>query len=196
MAKILTDTELLEILRQIMSGNLIESKDSYLNFLDDISEIVGKYLGARAGTAGYTEDGGLGCTVAFYLTEETPPDGGIFSLYDKDVAWENGKEYDTGLSPSGLKEQLEYLKAVVANPDRYPDLFHDEIKSWFEGDSEVRIFSKYYDALDAVRILDPDRYKSLIEGFFSDVFYPDNSNVIENIREQIEEVEYLLKKQA
>jgi hypothetical protein len=194
MAKIITDTELRGIIGQIIDNGLIKNREGYLNFLDDLSAVVGKYLGARAGTAGYMEDG-LGYTAAFHITEETPPDGGIFSLYDKDIAWENGKEYDKGSSPSGLRDQLKFLKDVEANPQNHADLFHNEIRDWFDEGSEVRILSKCYEALDAVRILDPDRYESLIRGFFSDVFNPDISSVMENIKEQIEEIEYLIKRE-
>ena len=94
MAKILTDKELLEIVTSIVSGDVLDDQEQYMEFLEDPGAPIGNHCGAEVGLVDQTED--LGYNVAFHITKETPSDGGVFSRYDKDIIWSNGREKDPG----------------------------------------------------------------------------------------------------
>ncbi len=109
MAKILTSGELLIILKDIIANRtLLRDKEDYIEFLEAVGKVIGDFLGATAGSAGYDDD--LGYSVAFHIDEHTPKDGGEFALYDTDVVWENGKEYDRNSCPAAVREQIALLE--------------------------------------------------------------------------------------
>jgi len=89
---------------------------------------------------------------------------------------------------SAPEEALDMLKGVVDNPKEYPELFEKEISDWIDSDSEVRILSKYYSAIEVVKAVDPIRYDALIEGFFDEVFNPNESPTMEKIIDLIEDI--------
>jgi hypothetical protein len=93
-AKILTDRELVEIItRAVNEDDLIDSWETYENFLKDLGGLVCKYFGGEVGTVD-EGDAYLGWTVAIRINEDVPFDGGVLSGYDTDVKWENGEEVD------------------------------------------------------------------------------------------------------
>lgn len=90
MAKILKDTEVLDIVKRIIEGtDIIEDAETYISFLEEVGELVGDYCGAEAGSAGFEDKDYY---VAFRLTDSTPEDGGVFKDYDTDVTWKDGVE--------------------------------------------------------------------------------------------------------
>jgi len=84
MAKILKDTEMLEIITKTVKENLIDDGGQYCNFLEELAGVVADHFGAEAGDAGI-EDGEY--YIAFHPTECLPDGGGVFKDYDKDVEW-------------------------------------------------------------------------------------------------------------
>lgn len=184
MAKILTSNELLIILKNVIADLALDSAEAHLAFLDDIGAVIGKHLGATAGSAGYDDD--LGYSVAFHINEHTPPDGGEFSLYDTDVVWDNGKEYDRNSCPAAVREQIALLEDQIAHPEKYPELFEGEYSEYLDHESEVRVGSTYYKAIDVLKAVDPDKYKALMQGFILDVLPTRPSSVMEDLKEQLE----------
>lgn len=99
MAKILTDRELLDIVRRTVEDGEICEMQTYLHFLESLAELVTDYHGGRVGTVAYchdldTEGKPLGYTVAIDHSEEVPEDGGIYKDYDTDVDWSAGGKND------------------------------------------------------------------------------------------------------
>lgn len=91
MAKILKDKELLAIVKRTIEGDEIDDQDQYLKFLQDLGGVIANHFGGQIGNADIEPSDGE-YYVAFHLTEEVPEDGGIYKDFDKDVAWEDGKE--------------------------------------------------------------------------------------------------------
>ena len=91
MAKILTDKEVLEIVKKAVEDAAIDDMHTYERFLQDLTVLVTDYFGGVPGTAGY-DDGGFYCPV--HISEEVPCDGGIYKDYDTDVTWIDGKEIE------------------------------------------------------------------------------------------------------
>lgn len=94
MAKILTDKEMLDIVRRaIEDKNEIEDAGTYEQFLEELGNLIALYFGGERGVVGIPDHGGdLGWTCCFHINDSVPDDGGIFKDYDKDVTWQNGEE--------------------------------------------------------------------------------------------------------
>lgn len=93
MAKILKDTEMLDIVRRTIEDNEIDDREQYLKFLDGLAGLITDHFGGLAGQPFYNPDEPdleFGCS--FKLTHDVPEDGGVFRNYDQDVLWEGGKE--------------------------------------------------------------------------------------------------------
>ena len=90
MAKILTDHELLDIVRRIVEEeDLINDSDSYNKFLADLSVLLSQYLGATVGNISPPFEGAHHeWLIAFHANECTPLDGRAFAKYDTDVSVE------------------------------------------------------------------------------------------------------------
>jgi hypothetical protein len=91
MAKILLDTELLDIVRRVVQQELIDDAGQYSEFLFDLGNLVCKHFGGRPGMVGMP-DGDLGWSIGMHVNECVPTDGGIFQDYDTDVTWLNNQE--------------------------------------------------------------------------------------------------------
>ena len=91
MSKILTDKEMLDIIRRTVIGNEIDDSDQYLQFMEDLGDVIVKHFGGKRGTADFQE-GDDDFYLAFNISEEVPEDGGIYKEYDTDVTWKNGEE--------------------------------------------------------------------------------------------------------
>ena len=184
MAKILTDAEIFSIIHKIVDRDILRDKDDYIEFLEAMGKALGYFLGATAGSAGYDDD--LVHSVAFHINEHTPKDGGEFSLYDTDVVWENGKEYDKNSCQAAVREQIALLEDQIAHPEKYPELFEQEYSEYLDQESEVRVGSTYYKAIDVLKAVDPCKYKALMQGFIIDVLPGRPSSVMEDLKERLE----------
>ena len=91
MSKILTDYELLDIVKAAIVGEEIDDRDTYIKFLEDIADVVTDYFGGEAGSADYEDEEYY---VAIRVNESVPDDGGIYKDYDTDVTWIDGKEVE------------------------------------------------------------------------------------------------------
>ena len=91
MAKIITDTEMLEILRRDIEHEEIDDYDQYIELLTDIGQVIAKHHGGVSKEGCYLEDGQY--AVAFEIDENVPEDGGVYADYDKDVTWKDGEEH-------------------------------------------------------------------------------------------------------
>ncbi len=93
MAKILTDIELVDIIRRATADDaMIDCADSYEHFLRDLAQLVCDYFGGQVGSIECPGDG-LPWTVEIHIDENVPADGGAFSAYDPDITWKGGKEW-------------------------------------------------------------------------------------------------------
>ena len=92
MAKILTDKEMIDIVRR--APNEIEDSDAYRRFLEELGNLIANHFGGERGTVTENPDDGLEYTCAFRINEKVPEDGGIYKEYDRDVIWIEGKEND------------------------------------------------------------------------------------------------------
>lgn len=97
MSKVILDTEMVQLLEQIVYAHAIEDKDKYERFLRDLGDLYGDYLGAECTRAEMPDPAGVspgdpsGLTRAacyFRATESTPDDGGLFAQFDTDVSVE------------------------------------------------------------------------------------------------------------
>ncbi|MFZ2657679.1 MAG: hypothetical protein WAX69_22285 [Victivallales bacterium] len=90
MAKILTDKEMLDIIRR--APQEMDDSNQYQRFLEALGDLIADHFGGERGTV--TNDPGdkLGYTCGFHVDESVPADGGVYRRYDKDVKWKNGKE--------------------------------------------------------------------------------------------------------
>jgi hypothetical protein len=92
MAKILTDTELLDIVRKTVLEEELDEAHVYRLFLEGLAGVIAEFYGGEAGQASEPYYSGLGWTFAFNINDCVPDDGGIFKDYDKDVTWKDGEE--------------------------------------------------------------------------------------------------------
>lgn len=94
MAKILKDTELVDIIRRaVHAEGEIECDDAYTAFMEDLGDLVCKHFGGERGTVAPPDEAeGLPWTVAIRLNDSVPSDGGVYRRYDKDVTWKDGVE--------------------------------------------------------------------------------------------------------
>lgn len=94
MAKILTDSELVDIIKRTISDPDAFFGDStvYEAFLGKLTELICDFFGGDPGNVSYDACDQLGWVVGVYLNECVPPDGGVFTDYDPDVVWEDGVE--------------------------------------------------------------------------------------------------------
>jgi hypothetical protein len=90
MAIILTDKEMIDIIRR--APEEISEKDAYMRFLEGLGDLVTSHFGGERGTVSDDFDLTLGYTCGFHINESVPDDGGVYSKYDKDVTWKDGKE--------------------------------------------------------------------------------------------------------
>lgn len=92
MAKIITDTEIEDMVKRIISGKEIDDLEQYQRFILGLAELITDHCGGTSGTVAFDDDIGVSC--AFHISEEVPCDGGIFAKYDTDVIWKDGEEAD------------------------------------------------------------------------------------------------------
>lgn len=97
MSKVILDTEMVQILEQVVNGNVIEDKAQYERFLKDLGDLYGDYLGAECTRAEMPDPAGAApsdppsltrAACYFRATESTLEDGGVFAQFDTDVSIE------------------------------------------------------------------------------------------------------------
>ena len=92
MAKILTDKEMGQIIHDATHlPEVIDCADSYEHFLEELGELIATHFGGVRGAVSRPDDG-LGWSCGFHCNECVPADGGMFTDYDTDVIWKDGKE--------------------------------------------------------------------------------------------------------
>lgn len=87
MAKVLKDTEVLEIISKAAVN--IDDANQYQDFLKEIGAVIANHFGGDVGGIGY-EDGDY--YVSFHPNDSLPLDGGVYKEYDTDVTWKDGVE--------------------------------------------------------------------------------------------------------
>jgi hypothetical protein len=91
MSKVLTDKELLDIVRRAVEEDEIDCLDSYLYFMEDLGNVIAKHFGGERGTVDFEEADDT-VYIAFQVNENVPENGGIYKKYDTDVNWVDGEE--------------------------------------------------------------------------------------------------------
>ena len=101
MAKILTDAEMIDIIKR--APDEIDCSDQYKHFLEDLGTLIAEHFGGDrshvVSPEGIPED--LGWTCAFDVNECVPGDGGVFAKYDPDITWKDGEELEA-ISTQGM----------------------------------------------------------------------------------------------
>ncbi len=104
MSKVLTETEVLDIIKRIITGDdVISDAVVYGKFLKDLGNLVASYCGGECvAVSSPLGDGELDDTakiilaaewcVHFRADEAVPADGGVFAGYDTDVTVEEWKQ--------------------------------------------------------------------------------------------------------
>ena len=83
-AKVLSDVEMLDVIKRDILGSEIDDVESYSNFLKDLAEVICNYHGGEFGRIGVVKGEYFS---VFHKTEDVPDDGGIYKKYDPDVDW-------------------------------------------------------------------------------------------------------------
>lgn len=96
MAKVLTDREMLDIVRRAIVENEIDCADSYQHFLEDLGELIAKHFGGVREITGFAKDILADWITSFNVNGCVPTDGGVFARYDQKVTWRDGKEIKRG----------------------------------------------------------------------------------------------------
>lgn len=120
----------------------------------------------------------------FNFGDWDPEDGGL--------EWVCFQELFEQLNAEGFvgdKTGAALIRDQLAHPEDYPALFEQEFKEWLDEESEVRILSIRYDAVEVLKSVDFERYLMLMKGFILDVLPNRPSSVMEELREKLEELE-------
>lgn len=96
MSKVLTDTEVLEVVQKIITGdNIISESLVYEKFLKDLGSLVANYCGgdctAVSEPLGDGDPDDTWC-IHFEADESVPEDGGVYASYDTDVTVEEWRQ--------------------------------------------------------------------------------------------------------
>lgn len=96
MSKVLTDLEVLEVIRKTIEENLIDDGIRYNGFLTALGELVADHFGGRLtsvdGPMDYDpQNSAAECRwlLSFHWDENVPKDGGVYKDYDTDVTIED-----------------------------------------------------------------------------------------------------------
>jgi len=84
MAKILTDKELLEIVRLTIEEHELDEMAVYEGFLRGLASLITDFYGGEVGSVGYDPCDELGHTVAFHGNDSVPEGGGVYARFDKE----------------------------------------------------------------------------------------------------------------
>ncbi len=95
MAKLLTDKNMLDIVKRAVEESEIDDSDQYSKFLRGLGELICDHFGGETGAIDHDDGDGLGWAMQFYLNENVPEDGGVFKKYHTSVIWKNGEESHT-----------------------------------------------------------------------------------------------------
>ena len=90
MAKILRDSEMIDIIRR--APEEIDCFDAYTHFIEDLGDLIADHFGGTRWCVGFDPGDNLGHTCAFLVNENVPDDGGVYKDYDTDVVWSKGVE--------------------------------------------------------------------------------------------------------
>jgi hypothetical protein len=93
MPKILTDKDLLDIVRRAVDENEIDDGDSYMEFLEELAKLIANHFGGDVHSVNFSENSDR-YEIAFLPNECLPEEGGVFEKYDQSVMWRDGKEMD------------------------------------------------------------------------------------------------------
>jgi len=89
--KVLTDKELAEIIKKVVTENLhIDDAGTYKHFLKDVAEIVTDYFGGSVGDVRH--DSKRKEWVVEFQYDSNVLEGGIYDEFDKEVSWEESGE--------------------------------------------------------------------------------------------------------
>lgn len=94
MSKVLTDKEVLAIVKRIVVDNELDDSDVYEAFLRDIGDVVAKYMGGELVAVSRplfekSTDESSNRFCLFYRHDECVPEGGgVYADYDTDVSVE------------------------------------------------------------------------------------------------------------
>lgn len=88
MIKMLTDKEMVEVIRLAVHDDLIDCQDQYLHFLEDLGKLIGDHFGGTLSRISSPYNGTDACEYYghFAWNECVPDDGGIFKNFDKDCS--------------------------------------------------------------------------------------------------------------
>jgi hypothetical protein len=91
MPKILTDVDLLNIVRRTVEGDEIDDTDQYARFLEGLGELIAGHFGGAVGEVvrpAANRNRGT-WAVSFVPNDSLPDMGGVFADYDPAVVWDS-----------------------------------------------------------------------------------------------------------
>lgn len=86
MSKVLTDLELSDIVKRIVTQRVMGERGRYIRFVEELATLITKYCGGDVITTSDDVDDGLGVRVHIWGNDAVPPDDGIYAMYDTDVS--------------------------------------------------------------------------------------------------------------
>lgn len=90
-AKLLKDTEMLDIIQRAVLDSEIDDRNQYADFLKELGSLICNHFGGVPGELDHENDG-IGWAMQFHHNDCIPDDGGIFAKYHSDVSWVGDSE--------------------------------------------------------------------------------------------------------
>lgn len=92
MAKLLKDSEMLDIIKRAIVDSEIDESNQYKNFLAELGALICDHFGGEPGEIDHDENDPLGWAMQFHLNDCVPDNGGVFAKYHRSIVWKNGEE--------------------------------------------------------------------------------------------------------
>ncbi len=122
-AKLLKDTEMLDIIKRAVVDSEIDDSDQYKNFLAGLGALICDHFGGEPGEIDHDANDGLGWCMQFHHNECVPAGGGVFAKYHTDVKWdvpEHEDEEDDRDPPQYVDGYVEMYKTFQMTGDKFP----------------------------------------------------------------------------
>lgn len=123
-AKLLKDTEMLDIIQRAIVDSEIDDSNQYKSFLVDLGALICDHFGGEPGGIDHDANDGLGWCMQFHHNECVPDGGGVFAKYDTDVSWDNvveeDNEDDDRDPPQYVDGHVEDYKTYQMVGDKFP----------------------------------------------------------------------------
>lgn len=122
-AKLLRDTEMLDIIKRAVVDSEIDDSSQYKTFLMDLGALICDHFGGEPGEIDNDKNDGLGWCMQFHHNECVPDGGGVFAKYHTDIKWDtpeyNEDEDDDRDPPQYVDGHVEDYKTYQMVGDKF-----------------------------------------------------------------------------